>query len=235
MLHAPAANALSGNVPQTVTDVSWPNCAAVVDAGSTAGIVGVNGGLDFRPNRCLNSETKLFDSYELYVNTGYPGTAYGKKFSDFPRSCKVTDKLCLAYNYGYNAAKYSVNYADTQLAHTFMWWLDVETSNSWTGSVAQNRAVLTGMVAGLQRYAFLPTIGFYSYPGQWSVITGNWRNGFPNWTATGTSSYQTAISFCQGQNFTGGSTWLAQYTTKLDHNYICNSGFLQHIKISRPL
>ena len=144
-------------------------------------------------------------------------------------SCSQTDTLCLAYNYGFNAARYAVAYANIQSVHTNMWWLDVETVNSWTINVLQNRASLLGMVAAIKQYAFMPTVGFYSYPGQWNTITGNWKNGLPTWVATGTSSYKAAVSFCKNENFTGGSTWLSQYTLKLDYNYVCNSNYSSYL------
>src|ERR1035437_10076663 len=112
-----SSNSLLDVPKNTVTDLSWPNC----DNTSVAydGILGVNGGLDFHPNHCLYNESKLFNTYALYINTGYPGSEYGKKFSDFPRKCSTADKICLAYNYGYNAALYSINYADMQSVHAF--------------------------------------------------------------------------------------------------------------------
>ena len=105
--------------------------------------------------------------------------------------------------------------------HASTWWLDVENGNSWTDSTQQNRASLIGMIAALRHYTFLPTIGFYSYPGQWNIITGKWKNGYPVWVATGSTHRQDAVAFCKNENFTGGSTWLSQYTVGLDHNYIC--------------
>ena len=230
IVNASSTKSLPTDFSTTVTDISWPNCD-ITRASSHTGIIGVNGGLDFRSNPCLNSESKLFNSYALYLNTGYPGPSYAEKFSYSPLKCSVSDELCLAYNYGYNAAQFSITYADLQSVHTFVWWLDVETSNSWTNNSLQNRAALTGMVDALKKYTFLPTIGFYSYPGQWNSITGDWANDFPVWVATGSSSLNEAISFCKNENFTDGASWLAQYTTNLDHNYVCNSSYLQHLKL----
>jgi hypothetical protein len=216
----------------TIPDISWPNCKATYGQDVVSGIIGVNGGLDFSPNHCLYNESKLFSTYSLYLNTGYPGASYGEEFSSYPLSCSSSDTLCLAYNYGFNAASYAISYADIQSVHSSMWWLDVETANSWSVNVLQNRAALSGMVAAIKQYTFLPTIGFYSYPGQWDAITGGWRNHFPVWTATGSESYKVAVSFCKGNNFTGGNTWLAQYTLEFDYNYTCNGNYLAHEKIS---
>jgi len=190
----------------------------------------VNGGLDFHYNKCIYDESKLFNNYSLYLNTGYPGQNYGLKFQHQPKLCSLTDSLCLAYNYGFNAAHNSIEYANLHYVHSVIWWLDVENSNSWTDNTLDNRESLIGMEAALQKYTFLPTIGFYSYPGQWDSITGYWENNLPNWVATGSNSYSYAVSYCSNQNFTGGGTWLSQYTTNLDYNYICSNDYLTHLK-----
>lgn len=226
----PVADALPDQASSMVPDLSWPNCTVATAGGATSGIIGVDGGLDFHPNPCLASESKLFNSYALYLNTGYPGPSYAEKYANSPLACSQTDYLCLAYNYGYNAALYSINYANSQSAHSFMWWLDVETSNSWVDNILQNRESLVGMVAAIKKYTLLPNIGFYSYPGQWDLITDNWQNGYPVWVATGSASLVAAVSFCSDENFTGGSTWLSQYTPNLDQNLICSSDYAPHLK-----
>jgi hypothetical protein len=231
MVFSSLADALPNNTDTTITDLSWPNCGQTLSE-SNVGIIGIDGGLDFHPNPCLYKESKLFNTYAVYLNTGYPGSSYGKKHSSFPLSCSSTDYTCLAYNYGFDATRYSITYANSNLVHSFMWWLDVETSNSWTNNGVQNRAELTGMIDAIRQYTFLPSIGFYSYPGQWDSITHGWGNDYPVWVDTGTASPKVAVSFCQNENFTGGNTWLSQYTTDLDHNYICSSNYLQHLSPS---
>lgn len=202
-------------------DVSWPNCKAKPPKNSAFGIVGVSGGLVFRPNRCLFEETHWFKNLSLYLNTGYAGKKRAEKFADQPRACARDDEACLAYNFGYNAGTYALNYAASQYVHTNIWWLDVETVNSWSDNVYYNRASLQGMVDAIKHNTLLPSIGFYAYPGQWQTITGGWRNGHPNWAATGDDDYKLAVSYCKGQAFTGGPTWLTQYTTRLDNDYVC--------------
>jgi hypothetical protein len=191
------AQALASQSPSTIPDVSWPNCKENLSNDQATGIVGVGGGLDFHANACLYQESRLFSTYALYLNTGYPGTSYG-----------------------YNAARYFIRYASANSVHSYRWWLDVETDNSWTNNIFQNRANLIGMYDAIKQFVPLSRVGFYSYPGQWNEITGNWRNGTDVWSATGTSSLQTAMSGCQHSSFTLGPTLLTQYTTQLDHNYI---------------
>lgn len=202
-------------------DVSWPNCNARPPANPPFGIVGTTGGLVFHPNPCLFEEAHWFSNLSLYMNTGYAGKTRAEKYASYPRHCLVSDEVCLAYNFGYNAGMYAILYAASQYVHTNKWWLDVETENSWSTNTDVNRASLIGMVAAIQKNTLLPVIGFYSYPGQWISITGGWQNGFPNWVATGDDKLQTAIAYCNGQAFNGGKTWLTQYTTRLDNDYGC--------------
>ncbi len=214
-----------------IADLSWPNCGESISKLTPSGIVGVNGGLDFRPNPCLPAETQLFhNSYALYLNTGYPGRSYGLRFKDDPRKCQSNNDLCLAYNYGYNAALYSLNYANRQNAHSFVWWLDVETDNSWTTDYNQNRRSLEGMIAAIKGSTLMPTIGFYSYPGQWQQITKSWKNKYPDWLASASVKQSVAIKYCSN-TFTAGSTWLAQYTSQLDYNYNCLPNKVDDFKI----
>jgi hypothetical protein len=206
-----------------VVDISWPNCQSFPRTGYTQGIVGVTGGLDFRPNKCLNAEAAMFSVYQLYMNTGYPGAGYGRKFQHAPLTCGPTSYVCLGYNYGYNAAMYALNYASRQDAHATTWWLDVETDNSWTTNPNVNIAVLRGAVAAIKQHIFPVTVGYYSYPGQWELLTNNWHNGLPAWVATGQTAKTAAVLACHGTSFTGGPISLAQYTVILDENVACQS------------
>ena len=183
---------------------------------SSSGILGVNDGLDFSHNPCLAQESLLFhNNYSIYLNTGYPGKSYALMFKDSPKHCQINNLNCLAYNFGYNDAVYSMKYAWSQDSHSFVWWLDVETENSWTSSFKQNREALIGMIAAIHKHAFMPTIGFYSYPGQWQSITNDWINLLPAWVATASDSKQMATSYCL-DSFNGGHAWLTQYTRYLD-------------------
>lgn len=208
-----------------VNDVSWPNCLTNLKQLSNTGIVGVSGGLDFRNNPCLAKEASWFSRYGLYINTGYPGAVAARKFINSPLKCSPADNLCLAYNYGYNAALFAVNYANSQLVHSPSWWLDVETDNSWDANYLINREDIQGAQVALDQEIFLSTVGIYSSPYQWQVLTNNWLNGLPVWLATGSSSPLIARSYCANSSFSGGQIWLSQYTTYLDDNVLCNNSF----------
>jgi hypothetical protein len=206
---------------RTIVDLSWPNCTAPPDHNFYSGIIGVNGGLDFHYNPCLTQQAALFGQYTLYMNTGYPGVSYAKKFGNTPIPCIGNDNQCLAYDYGFQAAQRTIQYADLHNAHTNTWWLDVETDNSWSDSTTINRIALEGMLAAIHQDAPLTSIGFYAYPGQWNLITGNWDNGAAAWVATGTLSKAAAVAACHLPSFTGGPVLLTQYTAGLDHNISC--------------
>jgi hypothetical protein len=206
---------------QTLNDLSWPNCNEKITSLSSSGIVGINDGLDFSHNPCLAQESLLFHSnYSLYLNTGYPGKSYGLMFKNSPKHCSSNNLNCLAYNFGYNDAVHSLMYAWSQNSHSFSWWLDVETENSWTNSYKQNREALIGMINAIHKYTFMPTIGIYSSSGQWQTVTKGWINLLPAWAATGSNSKQAATNYCSS-SFNGGPTWLTQYTKYLDMNYNC--------------
>ena len=201
-------------------DVSWPNCNAAAPTKAAFGIVGVTGGLGFSPNSCLAKQAAWFKNLSLYVNTGYPGQSYGLKYQNAPNACASTDLNCLAYNYGYNAGQYALNYAASQGVTSTTWWLDVETMNSWTGDYAQNKSSLQGETDALKNSG-VTTVGVYSTTAQWQSITGSWQNGLPNWGATTWATAKQAAKYCTGHDFTGGGTWLLQFTGKLDQDYAC--------------
>ena len=216
-------------ISQTIVDVSWPNCNHEPSTNFREGIIGVTGGLDFRPNHCLAGETTWFEHYALYMNTGYPGVAYGKKYMSSPRHCVISNKQCLGYNYGYAAAEYGIHYAAKSGTYSDLWWLDVETDNSWTTNQSVNRAVLEGAVAAITRNSFLAEVGIYSTPNQWQQITGGWHSDLPAWLGTGLSSARGAASECHIHAFTGGSIWLSQYTTNIDANVACSPAFNERL------
>ena len=219
----------AGHFTNNIVDVSWPNCHQSKTS-AQAGIVGVTGGLDFRPNPCLGEEPGWFNHVSLYMNTGYPDTAHARRFTSSPKRCARGADDCLAYNYGYNAALYAVQLADRQGAHANLWWLDVETENSWSASIVRNREALQGSIDAIRRSVPFVQVGIYSSPLQWSQLVGKWHNQLPSWVATGATSQGPAQAACRQPSFTGGSTWLAQYTPKyLDIDYACNQSFARQL------
>jgi len=201
-------------------DVSWPNCK-VSSTQAAFGIVGVTGGLDFQDNNCLRSEAALFSNPELYMNSGWPGTGFHLQFRNSPESCARSDNLCLAFNYGYHAAEYAINYANRNLVHSPNWWIDVETDNSWTNNIVQNQAAIAGMVASIKQNVPFAKIGIYAYPGQWTELVSSWKPNLLAWLATGGSQFTGAQKACSSASFTAQPVKLAQFTNVLDQDLAC--------------
>ncbi len=205
-------------------DVSWPNCSAKITRGSKFGIVGVTNGIGYSTNPCLNKEASNFSNLSLYVNTGwYSSSLYINANS--PKKCIEGDNNCLAYNYGYNAGLYAYDAAANAGVHSNTWWLDVETENSWSTDTSQNRNSIQGEYNALTTRIIdngaIPTVGVYSTTYQWNTITGSWKNYWPSWGATIVSTSKQAAKYCTGHEFTGGKTWLIQYSGAIDQDYAC--------------
>jgi hypothetical protein len=201
-------------------DLSYPNCNAQIPAATAFGIVGVTGGLNFSPNNCASTEASRFHNLSLYVNTGYPGQSYGLKYQNAPHQCDTADLNCLAYNYGYTAGQYATNYAASKGLSSSLWWLDVETMNSWTSDYSQNIQSLQGETDALKAVG-VGSVGVYSTTAQWKTITGGWQNGWPNWGASTWNTAKQAATYCTGHQFNGGPTYLIQYKGKIDQDYAC--------------
>jgi hypothetical protein len=242
-------------------DVSYPQCGKTLPA-ATFGIVGVNAGIVFSPNPCLGvgdgpselgwAQQAANHAPAFYANTGDPGPAYSSHWptgQTAPQFCDgaAANAPSCSYDYGWNAAADSfhdavvaeqqvngTNAADaTAAAAQAVWWLDVETGNSWQtlesayGQTAVSRgndvAALDGAVAYLQS-AGVSTVGFYSTAYQWTQITGGTGTHFaasPSWIA-GFTSASAAQSGCSTTGFTGGKVQLTQYTANgLDADHVC--------------
>jgi hypothetical protein len=215
--------AAQGQYPSGTTgvDVSWPNCSASISK-TAFGIVGVTGGKNFTQNSCLKAEASHFVNLSLYLNSGYPGQSTGINYQNAPKACATTDLNCLAYNYGYNAGQFAYNYAQNNGVYANSWWLDVETMNTWSGDTTQNQNSLQGELDALKD-AGIPTLGVYSTTAQWQSITNGWKNGLPSWGATTWTNAKQAATYCHGHEFTGGPSYLMQFTPKrsLDQDYAC--------------
>jgi hypothetical protein len=184
-------------------------------------IVGATGGLSFYPNPCIGQESTLFSNLSLYANSGYPGASYALKYKNFPLRCVASNYICLAYNYGYNSGLYAATYALDHGVVAKNWWIDVETDNSWTNTPAINIASLEGETNAIKTSTNPTLLGFYSYPADWKIITGGWRNDYPSWIATNSNFNLLAQVQCDGPSFTGGSIILAQYIKKVDTDLAC--------------
>lgn len=242
-------------------DISWPQCGVKVPTSQAFGIVGVNGGLATTTNACLKDQlvwasksvggTKQ-DKIQLYVNTANPGglgtaswpttniDSIGNTSSNLYGACDGSDSLACAWQYGWNRAVEDAvlrfTPAATQagvssLASNYIWWLDVETSNTWktagnTFNNQSNTAVLEGMTSYFKSVG--GRVGLYSTSYQWNQIVGSSvnvssnLNGLSSWLA-GASNLSSAKQTCSASPLTTGSlVVLTQYVSKsLDYDYSC--------------
>jgi hypothetical protein len=212
-------------------DVSWPQCGRSLPVDGEVRIVGVNGGRPYEPNPCLADQYRWASqapATAFYMNTSNPGTAsrvvdwYGQKSPN--ARCSRSDEAACAYNYGYNAAKYAFETAqrETGAAGRHMWWLDVETDNSWSSDTAANLADILGSIAYLRAQGV--PVGIYSTDWMWRRIAGGAElPDVPNWLAGARDGGQ-AARWCAdpSSTFTGGPVLLVQWVQdNLDHNAVC--------------
>jgi len=157
------------------------------------------------------------------MNLNYRIGRTAKNGNDGPLGkCGKRDNDCRDYNYGSNAAEAAFLYANSQGASSEVWWIDIETANSWSRKSAQNVLVIQGAVDYLVGQG--RTVGIYSTSFQWGQITGGYDGfGVPIWIA-GATDAATAAAFCENSSlfFAGGDPWLVQYVENgLDRDYAC--------------
>ena len=102
-----------------------------------------------------------------------------------------------------------------------MWWMDIETANSWSYSTLLNQGTISGATQFFKRQQGI-AVGVYSMPSMWRSITGNYRNKLPVWIAASSASPAT---FCTSKyGFTGGTVYIVQYAfSGFDSDYACQS------------
>ncbi len=237
-------------------DVSWPQCGKRLPTDQAFGIVGVNGGLANNTNPCLKdqlvwaSKSKggtIQDKVQLYVNTANPAddkpsAMPTRSTPENPYPCDASDydSIGCAWQYGWDRAYEDVYDrfipAATQAGISnnpsdYIWWLDVETENSWKlGQTSydhqRNAAVLEAMT---QMFTSIGgRVGLYSTASQWGTIIGDAVGptsnllGLDNWRPGG-ASQSTAAQACGATPLTsGGRIVLTQFVSKnLDYNYPC--------------
>jgi hypothetical protein len=241
-LPAIAAQARPGTAP-TGNDISYPQCGRTYPSGQAFAVVGVNGGKASNFNSCFSSEWSWAQSStgltsqkpaQLYINTGNPGDVLAQyNVADWPTSSVAadpygpctgtwTDDLACSWEYGYDRATADMNFVGSS---TGDWWLDIESSNSWTSDTAKNQASLEGMVYALEHAG--ATVGIYASSGSWSSLFGpvpasSPLYSLPEWRP-GAKTLAKAQSNCSLAPFEGnGTIEITQYvTTNLDYDYSC--------------
>ncbi len=203
-------------------DVSSPNCGAQIPASATFGIVGVTSGTDYSvTNPCLAAQAAHFPkTLSLYANSGWNDHS-AKLNPSSPKGCPAEDADCLAYNYGYNAGLAAYDAATAAGVSSGVWWLDVESDNSWNDDVIQNRNSLLGEHDALTARG-ATVVGVYSTTSEWQTITGGWQNGWPNWIGADDAVSGQDRQACSGHRFTGGSTLVVQSDRhRIDRDIAC--------------
>jgi hypothetical protein len=235
-------------------DVSYPQCRTDLPQDRAFAVVGVNGGLSTRANPCLREQlTWAWDSSgavegqpraQLYLNTANPGqlldriTTWPRRGSTPYGSCDGTNSLACSWQYGWERAQNSVvsfftpaaraAWVDSQPAR-YVWWLDVETANTWqfgsTEALARNRATLEGMAEYLlDRDA---QVGIYSTAEQWEQIVGEVEDDsvlaeLDSWLAGSVTADDAAEACAEDPLVPDGEVVMAQYVhDDLDHNTSC--------------
>ncbi len=215
-------------------DISYPNKATYPTAPSgtkfTFGILGVTGGKAFSTNSYLGDQYKnwvLANSLQpsLYMNLNYPvGSSASNGLTGPKGKCARKDKACQAYNYGYNAAANAYTYASDSGVNANIWWLDIETANSWSPTTSLNDQVIQGATDYFKGQG--ATVGIYSTASMWNKIAGkSYKPGLVNWIPESAGSDAATMSkYCgsSSSSFGGGSVGVVQYYTgSYDLDYAC--------------
>ena len=195
------------------------------------------------------------DSVQLYVNTANPGE-FINEIKTWPTnnydlrgqevfingrnpygSCGGTNTPACSWLYGWNRAidtaenmfgPAAVSAGLSKNVGEYMWWLDVETMNTWQIGSVEKLAKNVASLEGMRDYYVSKgaRIGLYSTAYQWNQITGTTTNSkfkaLPNWRPSG-KSLQIAIDNCKVDPLTeGGYISLTQYVVQnLDRNHTC--------------
>jgi hypothetical protein len=235
-------------------DVSYPQCDESLPRDRAFAIIGVNGGLSTRTNPCLSEQLSwAWDSSgavgdqpraQVYLNTANPGQVV-PQVGTWPSAggtpygiCTGSNSTACSWQYGWERAQNSVISFFTPAARAarvdssptrYMWWLDVETMNSWqsgsSDALARNRATLEGMTSYLLSRG--GRVGFYSTNQQWSQIVGDVPSGSvlagrDSWLAGATTLGGARDNCSRPALVPRGRVTLTQYVVDdLDRNHSC--------------
>jgi hypothetical protein len=209
-------------------DISWPQCGGAYPSNAGFGVVGVSDGIPYSQNPCLASEWRWAAGRSgtpaFYMNLSNPGSSSTHWNQGGPKACSgASNDAGCAYDYGWNAAAAALSYATAQSSSSaatgHVWWLDIETANTWSSDKSLNLSDVKGALAYLKQHTS-KAVGVYSTSYQWGVITGGAQLAAPVWAA-GASSAASAPSMC-GTGFTGRPVKLVQFPDgNYDGDYRC--------------
>lgn len=228
-------------------DVSWPQCNTALPVAPAFGIVGVNNGRANTTNPCLVEQLRWAEaitvnptdqpSVALYVNTANPELAgsWWPTSNSYPESqaasnpygtCQDKDVgTACAYMYGYAKAYDDAYIRGISSPSDYLWWLDVETGNSWSLDKNANRAVLEGMTDFF--HSIGADVGIYSSAYQWGQIVGTVSSSsnlyaLPNWLAGASTAFGADANCSNAPLTAGGTVTLTQFVSRdFDYGYSC--------------
>ncbi|PZS19500.1 MAG: hypothetical protein DLM54_06705 [Acidimicrobiales bacterium] len=242
--HSPPSSAVVESPPRAVSqapagpnpyrafsrgyDISWPQCGSPYPPQPfNMAIIGINDGRSFTGNPCLSSQARWAaqgaPSSYMNVNAPPPGPPNSHDQNGPAGKCSAANPACLAYNYGYNAAVYSVSYANASGVQGHRWWLDVELVSSddtyWTSNQSVNASAIAGAIAGLQARGM--NVGIYSTSYQFRLIAGGFSPRLPVWVG-GAPSSNPGSECGPSFGFGGGPVWFTQFGAgAFDGDYSC--------------
>jgi hypothetical protein len=235
-----AQPAAAASTPQIGLDVSYPQCGQPLRPIGPFAVVGVNKGRPFEANPCLAGAAGTSEllwagiGAELYANTADPGPTLSSHWPNGqmePKECNTAgspgaDTPTCAFDYGWNAAQDSYRNAvgayialgwapggATQTPVANVWWLDVETANSWEANTQNNVAELQGEYDYL-RSVGAASVGFYAPTNDWQTITGSTSTfaNAPAWVP-GANSQPDAQARCSNPGVNGGPALVVQFSS----------------------
>ena len=209
-------------------DVSWPQCkgsqARHLPAGRPAYVVlGLTHGAGHTVNPCLADQIAWARSrgsrIAAYLVPSYP-TAAQRKSARVGTYGVCHTLSCRLHNDGAAQSADALGVMRRVGLSLPMVWVDVEFRShpSWSRDDARNRAVLAGVLRGLDRAGV--RYGVYTTSYMWRSLTGGWRLRVPNWIPAGSGSAAAARERCATTG-SGGPTWLVQFTREWDENLTC--------------
>lgn len=228
--------------------------AAVLPPVPAFAIIGVNGGVANTSNPCFAEQVAWAQGVtggtkqpriSYYVNTANPGLAatwWPSSNQTQPATpevarvpmvvpnpygtCAYDASAACAFVYGYSLALDDATVRGVPNPATALWWLDVETANTWSTDKVANRAALEGMAALFTRIG--AKVGLYATKAHWSEIIGvvpaaTSLAALPSWIALGPTSERAATKACGTSPLTvGGRVSLVQFVSAgFDYNVSC--------------
>ncbi|OAI41288.1 hypothetical protein AYO38_04035 [bacterium SCGC AG-212-C10] len=200
-------------------DISWPQCGgAYPETPFAFAVIGINRHDPMTKNACLASEVAWARQGSfgpmLYMNTASPPAGYTSA------ACAAGNELCRSYQFGREAAAFSLAYANTVASDVYYYWLDVESFNTWSTNKSANAEVVRGMIEYLQGQG--KRVGLYSTWYQWPLAVGDYTPKLPIWVPGVAKGPADGPSACiNAPIFGGGIIEMVQWTHTFDGNYLC--------------